>query len=102
MLRHNVREIQTSFTCSKWNTYISKSNIFGLKMMVKTGLEKMSLIPSCTKPILDLPIYFIKGRVFVLHYKFSNKNDLVCAWRGIKKFSTVADLNPGFGGPWDM
>ena len=41
MLRHNVWEIKTSFTCSKWNTYVSKTNIFGLKMMVKTGVEKM-------------------------------------------------------------
>ena len=54
------------------------------------------------KAYFDLLIYFIKGRFFVLHYKFSNKNDLVYVWRDIIKKSTLADLNPGFGGSWDM
>ena len=31
--------------------YVSKSNIFGLKMLVKSGLEKNAFeIPPCAKP----------------------------------------------------
>ena len=42
-------------------------------------------IPPCAKPFPDLLIHFKKGRIFALNYKFSNKNDLVCAWRNFKK-----------------
>ena len=47
--------------------------------MVKSGLEKNIFeIPPCAKPFLDRLIYFRKGRIFALNYKFSNKNDHVC------------------------
>jgi hypothetical protein len=44
--------------------YVPKINIFGLKMMVKSGLEKIFLeIPPCARPFSDLLIYFIKVRI---------------------------------------
>ena len=58
--------------------YVPNIYIFGLKMMVKSGLE---ITPPCAKPFSDLLIHFIKGRIFALIYKFSNKNDMVCPWR---------------------
>ena len=43
--------------------YVSKINIFGLKMMVKSGLENNIFeIPPCARPLSDLLIYFIKVR----------------------------------------
>ena len=57
-------------------------------MMVKSGLEKTFEIPPCGKPFLDLLIYLIKGRIFALNYKFSNKNDHVCAWKDFNSTST--------------
>ena len=43
--------------------YVSKINIFGLKMMVKSGLENNIFeIPPCARPLSDLVIYFIKVR----------------------------------------
>ena len=48
---------------------IIKINIFGLKNMVKSGLENIFFeIPPCAKPFSDMLIYSIKGRVFVLNY----------------------------------
>ena len=38
-LTHNMAMIQPSFTSSKWNM----GDIFGQKMMMKSGLEKMFL-----------------------------------------------------------
>jgi hypothetical protein len=47
--------------------YVSKINVFGLKLMVKSGLEKYNFeIPARAKPFSNLLIYFIKGRVFPL------------------------------------
>ena len=43
-------------------------------------------IPSCAKPFSDPLIYFIV-RILVQKYKFSNKNDLLCAWRDFEKKS---------------
>ena len=48
--------------------YVSKINIFGLEMMVKSGLEKIILLYKNTK-----------------NCKFSNKHDLLCAWRDSNK-----------------
>ena len=56
---------------------------FGLKMMVKSGLEKSFAGPPCAKTFLDLLIYFIKGRSFSL--VFCNKNYFVSAWKNFKK-----------------
>ena len=75
--------------------YVSRISIFGLKMMMKSGLEKIFLeIPPCAKPFSDLLIYFIKVRIFALNYKFSNKNDLVCAWRDFNFTSCVLSTYP--------
>ena len=41
-LTHNMAMIQPSFTSSKWNM----GENFGLKMIVKSGLEKISLCRS--------------------------------------------------------
>ena len=37
-LTHTMAVIEPSFTWSEWNLYLSKITIFGLKMMVKSGL----------------------------------------------------------------
>ena len=49
-------------------------------MMMKSGLVKDTYfeIPPRAKPFSNLLIYFIKGRVYPLKYKFSKKIDLVC------------------------
>ena len=49
--------------------------------MVKSGLEILFWNPSIRKPFFDHLIYFIKGRICASDYKFSNKNDILCAWR---------------------
>ena len=49
-----------------------KFSIFGLKMMVKSGLFSIKWI------------YLIERRIFGQKYKFSNKNDMVRAWRNFK------------------
>ena len=57
-----------------WNFSIS-----GLKMTVKSGLEKIFL------KLLHIKwIYLIERRNFYQMYKFSNKNDMVSAWRNFK------------------
>ena len=44
--------------------YVSKINIFGLKIMVKSGLENFFFeIPPCERPFSDLLIYFINVRI---------------------------------------
>ena len=37
--------------------YVSKINIFGLNMMVKSGLKNIFEIPSCARPFSDLPCW---------------------------------------------
>ena len=70
--------------------YVSKINIFGLKMMVKSGLEYIFWqSQNGPKPFSDLPIHFIKGTFFALNYKFSNKNDFVCVHGGISNKKLV-------------
>ena len=68
---------------------VSQINIFGLRMMMKRGSEQIfSKFLHEKKPFSDLQIHFIKRRIFVLNYKFIDKNginDLVCTWRDIKK-----------------
>jgi hypothetical protein len=54
--------------------YVSKINIFGLKMMVNSGLEK-----------IILKFLHVKNYCFFIHKnaqncKFSNENDLEEAW----------------------
>ena len=55
--------------------YVSKINIFGLKMMVKSGLGKIILKSLHAQSYFS---YFIG--IFVQNYKFSNKNDILCAY----------------------
>ena len=56
----------------------SKITIFGLKVMVKSGLEKIFL-----KFLHALTMSFLLLN-FDQKYKLSNKNDMVCAWRNFK------------------
>ena len=57
---------------------VSKSTIFGLKMMVKSGLEKI-----CLK-FLHARDYFPLLHKSAQNHKFSNKNDYLPAWRDFK------------------
>ena len=77
-LTHKAMIQQPSFTSSKWN--------LGLKMMVKSGVEKifLKLLYTCGNPFLDPFIYF-KKRIFAPNDKLSNKNDFVSAWRDFNK-----------------
>ena len=58
--------------------YGQKFSISGLKMMVKSGLEKHFQNSSMCKPFSIKWIYLIERRSFDQNYKFSNKNDMVC------------------------
>ena len=61
--------------------YVTKNNIFALKMMIKSGLDNSSM----RKPFYIKWIYLIERRSFDQKYKFSNKNGMVSAWRNFKK-----------------
>ena len=66
--------------------YGPENNIFVLKVMMKSGLEMIILkIPPCAKPFLENLFYFIARGIFASNCKFSNKNDLLCAWRDFNK-----------------
>ena len=66
--------------------YESKINIFGLKMMVKSGQEKnIFWNSSMFKAFLENIFYFTEGKVFTFICKFSDKNDLLCAMRDFNK-----------------
>ena len=66
--------------------FVSKINIFGLIMMMKSGLEKI-LLKSLHAQSHFLKIFFTSWRGDFLQkkYKFSNKKDPPCAWRDYKK-----------------
>ena len=64
----------STLVCPLKIEYVTKNNIFGLKMIMKSGLEKI---------ILKF-LHAQKKRRFDQKYKFSNKNDMVCAWRNFK------------------
>ena len=42
-------------------------------------------IPPFTQPFLENLFYFIERGIFASNCKFSNKNDLLCAWRDFNK-----------------
>ena len=66
--------------------YESKINIFGLKMMVKSGQEKnIFWNSSMFKAFLENIFYFTEGKVFAFSCKFSNKHSLLCAMRDFNK-----------------
>ena len=57
---------------------VSKNTIFGLKMIVKSGLEKIFL------KFLHWGDYFSLLHKSVQNHKFSNKNNHLPAWRDFK------------------
>ena len=57
---------------------VSQNTIFGLKMMVKSGLEKIFL------KFLHAEDYFLLLHKSALNHKFSNKNNYLPAWRDFK------------------
>ena len=57
---------------------VSKNTIFGLKMMVKSGLEKIFL------KFLHAGDYFHLLHKSAQNHKFSNKNNYLPAWRDFK------------------
>ena len=59
-------------------------NISGLKMKVKRGLEEIFWNSSMCLPFSIKWIYLIERRSFGQKYKFSNKTDMVSAWRNFK------------------
>ena len=69
------------FTLKMESVY--KNTIFGLKMMVKSGLEKIFL------KFLHVRDYFILLHKSAQNHKFSNKNNYLPTWRDFKiNFST--------------
>ena len=54
-------------------------------MMMKSGLEKTFFKFLHLKAFFRLIDLFHKYRIFAENYKFSNKNDLLCAWRDFNK-----------------
>ena len=57
---------------------VSKNTIFGLKMTVKSGLEKIFL------KFLHAGDYFPLLHKSAQNHKFSNKNNHLSAWRDFK------------------
>ena len=57
---------------------VSKNTIFGLKMMVKSGLEKIFL------KFLHARDYFLLLHKSAQNHKFSNKNNYLSAWKDFK------------------
>ena len=74
----------STLVCPVKIEYVTNNNIFGLKMMMKSGLEKNIWNSSMLKPFSIKWIYLIEKRSFYQKYKFSNKNDMVCTWRNFK------------------
>ena len=67
--------------------YVTKINIFGLNMMVKSSLEKIILKFLHAQNNF---FYFIK---MPQNWKLSDKNYLICAWRDfIKTFCDACTL----------
>ena len=80
-LTPNTPLIHTSFTYSKWNMYLKLIFWAYLKMMVKSGLEKIFM-----KSLHAQEVFITK--------KFSNKNDLLCPWMDSNKmFCDVCTYN---------
>ena len=57
---------------------VSKNTIFGLKMIVKSGLEKIFL------KFLHAGDYFLLLHKSAQNHKFSNNNNYLPAWRDFK------------------
>ena len=100
-LAPNTPLIHTLFKYSKWNMYLK------LIFLVKYDGEKLSRkniyeIPPCAKPFSEIIFYFIERRFLSQNCKFSNKNDLLCAWMDFNNFfcdvcKTVSTYNK-----WDF
>ena len=54
--------------------YVTRKNIFGIKIMMKSGLEKIFF--KYPKPFSNKLVYNIKRRIFAQSYKFSNINHI--------------------------
>ena len=61
-------------------------SIPGLKMMVKSGLQKLFWNFSMRKPFSIIWIYLIERRSFD-QFWFSNKNYMVCEWKNFQNTS---------------
>ena len=68
----------STLVCPVKIEYVTKNNIFGLKMMVKSGLEKIFL------KFLHAGDYFPLLHKSAQNHKFSNKNNYLPAWRDFK------------------
>ena len=76
----------STLVCPVKIEYVTKNNIFGLKMMMKSSLEKKYFeIPPCASHE-----FTSEKRIFCQKYKFSNKNDTVCAWRNLEKYFSLS------------
>ena len=59
---------------------VTKNTVFGLKMMVKSGLKEIFL------ELLHVGDYFPLLQKNAQNHKFSNKNNYLPAWRDLKIF----------------
>ena len=73
----NTFYLTDSFLPSKWNLN-PKNTIFGLKMMVKSSLEKIFF------KFLHAEDYFPLLHKSAQNHKFSNENNYLPAWRDFK------------------
>ena len=84
LLKENITGINTSYLTDSYIVFtlkmesVSKNTIFGLKMMVKSGLEKIFL------KFLHAGDYFPLLHKSAQNHKFSNKNNYLPAWRDFK------------------
>ena len=69
---------------------VSKNTIFGLKMMVKSGLEKIFL------KFLHVGDYFFLLYKSVQNHKFSNKNKPFSAWKDVLGVNQCSEFSKLF------
>ena len=65
--------------------YVYRIIIFGLKLIVKSGLETIIWNSSMRKHILLNYFFLIQGKNLAQKYKFINKKDLFYARRNFKE-----------------
>ena len=74
----------STLVCPVKVEYGPENNIFVLKMMIKSGLEK-NILKFLYAQSLFWKIFFTSGEIFASNCKFGNKNDLLCTWRNFNK-----------------
>ena len=76
----SLKHIWISHCFLIYRQYMSYSTIV-YQVKMKYGSTNNNIFGRFVKHFFEPLIYFIKGRICASNYKFSNKNDILCAWR---------------------